>query len=83
MSPRLYTFHFYRRDGAATGMDAVELTTDADAARQALAFLEAHESCHQVEVWEGDRRVMTRRRLHPELQAVLSVDPPSSTEADG
>ena len=58
----LYTFYLCQPDGSAASFEAVELADDAAAVDHAPAMLDQHRSCAYVMVWEGERRVHTRRR---------------------
>lgn len=69
---QLYAFHRYTSAGAGVGLDMVELASDEAALAYAFQVLQSHSSCDYVVVWDGDRRVLTRHRVDPSLQAMLS-----------
>jgi hypothetical protein len=55
----LYTFFLRRADGDATSFEAHDLPGDADAARHAAGVHAQHPSAAYVEVFHGDREVLT------------------------
>lgn len=71
----LYTFYPRHEDGSSETFVSLDLDHDGLAARQALDMLELHPSAAYVEVWCEERRVLTRPRVHPDLDAVLRSDP--------
>lgn len=61
----IYTFYPFQADGSSTTFQAVDLSDDTLAATCARGLLERHRSCVAVEVWCGDRRLVTQRRPVP------------------
>ncbi|HEX5263735.1 MAG TPA: hypothetical protein VFW13_09420 [Phenylobacterium sp.] len=73
----IYIFHLRRPNEAPTGLEVVTLATDADAFRKAGELLNEHASCEHVEVWEGERPVVSRHREQPVIRPVdVSDDRP-------
>ncbi len=58
----IYTFHLRKPDGAPASFAAHELNGDRAAADRAAALLKEHLSASHVEVYDQDRRVLTRAR---------------------
>jgi hypothetical protein len=68
----LYTFYPCKADGTSETFTCFDLQDDAEAGVRALRVLDEHRSCSEVVVWAGARRVITRRRVHPQLHMLLS-----------
>lgn len=68
----LYTFYPSGPDGTSDTFISLELHDDAEACLLALKVLDDHD-CTEVAVWAGERRITTRRRIHPDLRALLGV----------
>jgi hypothetical protein len=73
-----YTFHVFETARPSDAFEAAELADDAEAMGYAFAMLEAHPGAAYVVVWCGDRRVLTRHRINPALQDLLTQRPSSS-----
>jgi hypothetical protein len=58
----IYTFYCRQLGGHAPSFEAYALEGDQAAAIQAQVMLEQHISAHSIEVYDGDRRVLTRSR---------------------
>jgi hypothetical protein len=58
----MYTFYLCHLGGGSNSFESFNLGADADAPERALKMLADHPSCTYVEVWNGDRPVMVRRR---------------------
>jgi len=72
----IYTFHLRRSDEVATGLDVLDLDHDATAFQKAGELLEDHLSCDHVEVWEGERPLVSRHREQPIIRPVQSDPAP-------
>ena len=68
----LYTFYPCKRDGTSETFTCFDLQDDGEAQVRALQVLEDHRGSCEVVVFADDRRVTTRRRVHPDLLTVLS-----------
>lgn len=66
----LYTFHLRRAEGAPTGFEAEDFTSDGAAFEHAGALLEQHSSADHVEVWDAERDVVARFREQPLIRPV-------------
>ncbi|HEV2081911.1 MAG TPA: hypothetical protein VGR32_05575 [Brevundimonas sp.] len=55
----VYQFHFLTGDGGRPTLDFSECGDDAEAARAAFRHLRQHRSCSGVEVYDGQRLVVT------------------------
>jgi len=67
----LYTFYPCKTDGTSDTFTCLELQDDREAYLRAQQVLDDHRSACEVVVWAGARRVVTRRRPHPDLRAML------------
>jgi hypothetical protein len=70
----LYTFYPCRSDGTSDTFTTLELADDAEAFIRALHLLDQHPSAGTVVAWQGERKVLTRARVHPDLRAVLTKE---------
>jgi hypothetical protein len=68
----LYTFYPTLESGVSDSFTTLDLEGDVDVTLQALAILDQHRSAASVVVFCGDRKVHTRTRPDPALNAVLS-----------
>lgn len=68
-----YTFHLRRSDVFPTGLEAFNLANDAAAFHKAGEILNEHLSCDHVEVWDGERPVVSRHRNQPIIRPVEAV----------
>jgi hypothetical protein len=68
----LYTFYPTLESGLSDSFTTLELESDFDVVFQSLVILDRHRSAASVVVFCGDRKVHTRTRLDPALNAVLS-----------
>lgn len=66
----MYTFYLRRPDSGPTGLDACEFDHDGETFARAGQLLQAHPSCDHVEVWEGERPVVSRHRRQPMIRPV-------------
>lgn len=71
---QLYTFYPCKEDGASETFVVFDLADDAAALVHALHVLDQHKTCSHVVVWAGERKVLTRNRVHPDLGLVLTQD---------
>lgn len=71
---QLYTFYPCKADGVSETFVVFDLADDSDALIHALHVLDQHPTCSQVVVWAGERKVLTRNRVHPALTLVLTQD---------
>ena len=78
----LYTFYPCKPDGSSESFLALELTDDGEAYVRALHVLDRHASASAVVVWHGERKVLTRARVHPALRAVLGQSPVVAEELE-
>jgi hypothetical protein len=69
----MYTFHLRRLQGGPTGLEAHQLQNDGESFAKAGAILDEHLSCDHVDVWAGDRPVLSRHRLQPVIQPIGEV----------
>lgn len=69
---QLYTFYPCKADGTSETFVAFELADDAAASIHALHVLDQHPTASTVVAWAGERKVLTRERIHPDLRLVLS-----------
>ena len=69
----MYTFHLRRSDETPTVLKALDLAHDAAAFSKAGELLDEHQSCDHVEVWDGDRAVVSRHRWQPIIRPVVEV----------
>jgi hypothetical protein len=67
----LYTFYPTLKNGLCDTFQSLELEGDDHVAEQALSALERHPSAESVVVYAGQRKVLTRVRMHNELAALL------------
>lgn len=67
-----YTFYPCQANGLADTFISHDLEDDERARLHALYVLDQHASASHVVVWDGQRKVHTRQRMHPDLAAVLS-----------
>jgi hypothetical protein len=70
----MYTFHLRKHGGAPLVFDAVELAHDSATFAKAGEFLADHPSCGHIEVWDGDRPVLSRHREQPIIRGVEQVE---------
>jgi hypothetical protein len=66
----MYTFHLRTPGEAPVGLEAFELAHDAAAFAKAAELLDEHLSCDHVEIWDGDRAVLSLYREQPVIRAV-------------
>lgn len=66
----LYTFNLCRPDGVSASFEAHDLPKDSDTFARAGELLDQHLSCDYVEIWDGERPVLSRHRFQPVLQPV-------------
>jgi hypothetical protein len=76
----LYTFYPCHEDGHSDSFTSLELADDDEAYIRSLHILDQHPSAAHVVAWAGERKVLTRSRVHPDLRAVLSQSRTSSSE---
>lgn len=74
----LYTFYPCRADGTSDTFVCFDLADDTDAYVRALHVLDQHPTSSHVVVWAGERKVLTRAQVHPDLRATLSTSAPST-----
>jgi hypothetical protein len=67
----LYTLYPFKDDGTSETFVCFDLADDEEADVRALDLLDQHLSATQVVIWAGERKVATRRRIHPALRLVL------------
>ena len=67
----LYTFYPCKPDGTSDTFTSLELQDDVEAYCRALDVLDDHEAAAHVVIWDDDRRIAVRARLHPDLALVL------------
>jgi hypothetical protein len=60
----LYSFYPCDCDGVSAAFETCELRSDALAGEQAIHVLYEHPSCEYVDVWEDDRYVARKGRVH-------------------
>jgi hypothetical protein len=58
----MYAFHLHGSADAPIALELVELPDDAATLAKASGLLDEHQSCHRIEVWDGDRPVAGRHR---------------------
>ena len=77
----MITYLFYPRliDGSALTFEAIDLSSDAEAMREARHVLSGHPSAVEVAVWDGERKVgrTTRRSSSIPVVALLGLRPSS------
>jgi hypothetical protein len=71
----MYTFYLCNLGGGAHSFESFNLGADTDAPERALKMLADHPSCTYVEVWDGDRRVLARRRERSRSRTRASARP--------
>jgi hypothetical protein len=69
----IYTFYLCGSDGRASTFEAFELRGDQCARARALQMLGEHPSSAFVDVWSGDRKVLSRYRETFETPDGLSI----------
>lgn len=74
----LYTFYPCRDDGTSDTFVCFDLADDTEAHIRALHVLDQHPASSHVVVWAGERKVLTRSRVHPDLRATLVQPAPSA-----
>jgi hypothetical protein len=79
----IYTFYLRRRDGRASTFEAFELRDDQFAPAQALQTLGEHPSSASVDVWSGDRKVLSNYRGDRETPVGPSERAPRADAAAG
>ena len=77
----IYTFYLRRRDGRASTFEAFELGDDQFAPAQALRMLGEHPSSASVDVWSGDRKVLSRDRGAGETPGLFERAPRADAAA--
>jgi hypothetical protein len=65
-----YTFHLRKPGGAPIAFDMVELAHDSATFAKAGELLADHPSCGHIEVWDGDRPVLSRHREQPIIRGI-------------
>jgi hypothetical protein len=67
----LYTFYPCKDDGTSETFVTFELMDDDEAYVRAFHLLDQHPSASHVVGWCGERKAVTRARVHDDLRAVL------------
>ncbi|WP_293679113.1 hypothetical protein [uncultured Phenylobacterium sp.] len=73
----LYTFHLCDEHGFSGCFETRELPYDSAAYPMAGELLNQHLSADHVEVWEGERPVLSRHREGPVIRPVNEDRPPA------
>lgn len=63
----LFSFYPYRADGSSCGIETFDLEDDLQALTRARDVLADHQSCAEVVVWQGERRVGAIARAELEV----------------
>jgi hypothetical protein len=66
----LYTFYPRKAAGASETFETVDLPGDAEAFSAALLALKRYDSATDIEVWCGERHVLSWARLGTDLQGM-------------
>lgn len=66
----LYRFEFREANGVSWGRELHDLASDGDAFAMAGALLLRQHSTDHVEVWQGERPVVSRHRYQPLIRPV-------------
>jgi hypothetical protein len=77
----LYTFYPCRPDGSSSTFVTFELADDGEAHVRALHILDQHPTSSEVVAWAGERKVLVRKRVHPDLMAVLAPGRPEGASS--
>jgi len=69
----MYTFHLCNERGASSSFEAYELEHDASAFAKGGVLLNDHQSCHHVDIREGERPVAARHREAPVVRPIFGL----------